>query len=191
MLALEEFLDFQEEHILEHANTETTTPIMETSTTVLPHLPTPTNHYSPETSNKCIHSMLLMVTTAMKNIDRAAAACSMVTLSNSASEKRYTPKTATSLLTFLCSEDIANHSCSILETEGKPMMNASSTSSTLKLAKRAWFNDSTIKTKDTKFKELRTKIDVLCEQGLLSSVLNKFHNRLLLENLMGIERGKE
>ena len=34
-------------------------------------------------------------------------------------------------------------------------------------------------------------MDVLCERGLLSSALNKFHNRLLLEDLMGIERGKE
>ena len=179
----EEFLDFQEEHILEHANTETT-PIMEPST--VPHFPTPTNH-SPDTSNKRIHSVM---ETTMKNIDRAAAARSMVALSNSAGKKRYTPP-KTSLLTFLRSEDIANHA-SMLDTAGKPMMNASSTSSTLKLAKRAWFNDSTIKTKDKKFKEFRTtKMDVLCERGLLSSALNKFYNRLLLEDLMGIERDKE
>ena len=58
----------------------------------------------------------------MKNIDRAAAARSMVALSNSAGKKRYTPKTSL-VLTFLHSEDIIVNHASILETVGKPMMN--------------------------------------------------------------------
>ena len=100
----EEFLDFQEEEILEHANTETMPRIVEPLSSTVPHFPTPATNHSSDTSNKHIHSMI--ETTTMKNIDRAAAARSMVPLSNSTGKKRYTPKT--SLLTFLHSEDIVN-----------------------------------------------------------------------------------
>ena len=151
----EEFVDFQEEeYILEHTNPETT-PIMEPST--VPHFPTPTN-LSPDTSKKLIHSM--MDSTTMHNTDRAAAARGMVTLANSTGKKRCNPKG--SLLTFLRSNDIRNHA-SLLESKGNPTMNPSSI---LQLAKRAWFNASTVKTKHTKFDEFRTKMDVLCECGL-------------------------
>ena len=176
----DEFMDYQDhEHILEHANTETT-PIMEPSTVV--YYPTPTNA-SPDTSKKRIHSM--MESTTMQNIDRAAAARSMVTLSNSAGKKRYTPKT--SLLTFLREDTIGNHA-SLLEAKGKPTIN---TTGTLRLAKRTWFNDAIIKTKDDKFKKFREKMDILCETGLLSPPLTTFHNRLLLEDVMGIEKEQE
>ena len=60
--------------------------------------------------------------------------------------------------------------------------------STLQLAKCSWFNSSELKTKDDKLDEFRTKMDVLCEHGLLPSALtSRFHNRLLLEDLMGVK----
>ena len=34
-------------------------------------------------------------------------------------------------------------------------------------------------------------MDVLCERGLLPSALTRFHNRILLEDLMGIETETE
>ena len=176
----DEFMDYQDhECILEHANTDTT-PIMEPST--VPYYPTPTNA-SPDTSKKRIHSM--MESTTMQNIDRAAAARSMVTLANSAGKKRYTPKT--SLLTFLRDDTIGHHA-SALEAKGKPTLN---TTGTLRLAKRTWFNDTTIKTKDDKFKRFREKMDILSKRGLLSPPLTNFHNRLLLEDVMGIEKEQE
>ena len=122
----------------------------------------------------------------MQNIERAAAARSMVTLANSAGKKRYTPKT--SLLTFLRNDTIGHHA-SALEAKGKPTLN---TTGTLRLAKRTWFNDTTtIKTKDNKFKMFRDKMDILSRRGLLSPPLTTFHNRLLLEDVMGIEKEQE
>ena len=104
----DEFMDYQDhEYILELVNTETT-PIMEPSTVV--YYPTPTNA-SPDTSKKRIHSMMESTRT-MQNIDRAAVARSMVTLANSAGKKRYTPKT--SLLTFLCKDNIGTNHTSLL-----------------------------------------------------------------------------
>ena len=52
-------------------------------------------------------------------------------------------------------------------------------SSTLQLAKRSWFNASTIKTKDEKFKDFRRKMDVLFDRGQLPRAILRFHNRLL------------
>ena len=78
----EDLMDFQEEHLLEHANTEST-PIMAPST--VPRFPTPTNR-SPDTSRKRIHSV--MDSTTIYNKDRAAAARSMVSLANSTGKKR-------------------------------------------------------------------------------------------------------
>ena len=122
---------------------------------------------------------------AAQNVERAAAARSMVTLANSAGKKRYTPKT--SLLTFL-RDDTIEHHASALEAKGKPTLN---TTGTLRLAKRTWFNDTTIKTKDDKFKRFREKMDILSQRGLLSPPLTNFHNRLLLEDVMGIEKEQE
>ena len=64
-------------------------------------------------------------------------------------------------------------------------------SSTLQLAKRSWFNTRTIKTKDKKFKEFRRKMDFLFKRGQLPRAVSRFHNRLLLEDLMGIETDQE
>ena len=47
------------------------------------------------------------------------------------------------------------------------------------------------KTKDDKFKKFREKMDILSERGLLSPPLTTFHNRLLLEDVMGIEKEQE
>ena len=73
----------------------------------------------------------MMESTTMQNIEREAAARSMVTLANSTGKKRYTPKT-TSLLTFLRNDTIG-HLTSLLEAKGKPTLN---TTGTLRLAKR-------------------------------------------------------
>ena len=175
----EDLMDFQLEHLLEHANTEST-PIMAPST--VPRFPTPTNR-SPDTSRKRIHSV--MDSTTIYNKDRAAAAHSMVSLANSTGKKRCNPKD--NLLTFLRSNGITNHA-SLLETAGKPTMNPNST---LQLARRSWFNSSELKTKDVKLDKFRTKMDVLCERGLLPSALTIFHNRLLLEDIMGVKPDTE
>ena len=176
----EAFLDIQEEeYILEHANLETT-PIMAAST--VPYFPTPTNP-SPDTSKKRIHSMMDSAT--MNNIDRANAAREMVSLASSTSKKRCNPKG--SLLTFLRNDDITNQA-SLMESRGTPTMNPSST---LRLAKRSWFNASTLKTKDEKFKAFRTKMDVLFDRGQLPQAVSRFNNRLILEDVMGIEKDQE
>ena len=77
----DDFMDFQEEHILEHANIEST-PIMAPSTVA--YFPTPTNS-SPDTSKKRMHSV--MDSTTISNKERAAAARSMVSLANSTGKK--------------------------------------------------------------------------------------------------------
>ena len=78
----EDLMDFQEEHILEHANIEST-PIMAPSSTIA-YFPTPTNSL-PDTSKKRMHSV--MDSTTISNKERAAAARSMVSLANSTGKK--------------------------------------------------------------------------------------------------------
>ena len=70
----------------------------------------------------------------------------------------------------------------------------SSTSKQLKqLAKHSWFNNLNIKTKDKNFKTFQIEMDKLAEGGLLLSdaTIGRFHNRLLIEDLMGVVIGTE
>ena len=120
---------FTQDWLIEHAESNPS-PVLEPSARV-PHFPTPTIH-SPVISRASSRRMMDGNSNSKREI--AAAACSMVSFSNRSRKKVYNPKN--SLLSFLRDKRIENEMV-ILESKGS---NTFDPASTLRLAKRSWYN---------------------------------------------------
>ena len=123
--------------------------------------------------------------TSNSNREIAAAARSMVSFSNSARKKVYNPKD--SLLSFLRDKRIETE-IGILASNGS---NTFDVTSTLRLAKRSWYNKRNISVKNKIFKAFKKEMDSLTNEGQLGYTLTQHHHRLLIEDVMGIKIGKE
>ena len=122
-------------------------------------------------------------TSEMKEI--TAVARSMVFMSNSSSQKRFTPKT--SILAFL-RRDVLEAETKLLEDKGISIFD---TAATLSQAKRAFYTKRGTAVAHKPFKEFKTKMQSLFNNGEIGMTLGTQHDRMLLEDIMGLSVGTE
>ena len=122
-------------------------------------------------------------TSEMKEI--TAAARSMVFMSNSSSQKRCTPKM--SILAFLC-RDVIEAEMKLMEQKGTSIFD---TTATVSQAKRAFYTKRGTAVAHKQFKELKSNIQTLFNNGKIGTTLGTQHHRMLLEDIMGLSVGTE
>ena len=101
------------------------------------------------------------------------------------SQKCFTPKT--SILTFL-RRDVLKAETKLLEQKGTSIFD---TSATLSQAKRAFYTKRATAVAHKQFKELKSNMQTLFNNGEIGTTLGTQHHRMLLEDIMGLSVGTE
>ena len=123
-------------------------------------------------------------TSDMKEI--TAVTCSMVFMSNSSSQKCFTPKT--SILAFL-RRDVLEAETKLLEEKGISILD---TAATLSQVKWAFYTKRGTAVAHKPLKEFKTKMQSLFNNnGEIGMTLGMQHHRMLLEGIMGLSVGME
>ncbi len=169
---------YTEEWLYNHGRTDES-PLVEPST--FPHVPTPTVE-SPTISKSQIRT--LVDSNTMEGKEIAAAARSMVFMSNQSQKKRSSPKS--SFLTFLRRDQIDGEIVN-LEREGVSSIN---TEATLGQARRGWYWQRSIGV-EQKFFKLKKEMQKAFKANLLGPTLTPTHHRMMLEDIMGLQANKE